>query len=149
MVRPLTDQGRTRSGCSAGRILDRCWWNGGGGWWSAWSSPRWWRSWRFVSAADDAVGNVVLAGELRFDAQQRCFHLVAGDEPVGVVWPARFIGKVEPPRITDEEGSTVVALGDRVEVRGRYVSGAGDECGPVDADSSGFIASGDIVLVGG
>lgn len=101
-----------------------------------------------ASEGDDAVGNVILAGELRFDAQQRCFYVVAGDETIGVVWPARFTGKVDPPRITDRSG-TVVALGDPFEVRGRYVSGAGDECGPVGAASSGFIAGGDVVLTGG
>lgn len=101
------------------------------------------------SEADDRVGNVVLGGELRFDALQRCFYVVADDEPVGVVWPARFNGKVDPPRITDEDRSTVVAVGDRLELRGRYVSSAGDDCGPVDATSNGFIASSDIVLVTG
>lgn len=101
------------------------------------------------SEGDDAVGNVILAGELRFDATQRCFYVVAGDEAIGVVWPARFTGKVDPPRITDGESGVVVALGDPFEVRGRYVSGTGDECGPVGTASSGFIAGGDVVLTSG
>lgn len=101
------------------------------------------------SEADAAVGKVVLAGELGFDSQQRCFYVVAGDESVGVVWPARFIGQADPPRITDEGDATIVAPGDRFEVRGRYISGAGDECGPVAAASTGFIAGGDVILTGG
>lgn len=101
------------------------------------------------SEVDSAVGEVVLAGELRFDARQRCFYVVAGDESVGVLWPARFVGKADPPRIADERKATVVALGDHFEVRGRYVPGVGDECGPLDEDSSGFMASGDVDLTTG
>jgi hypothetical protein len=101
------------------------------------------------SEADAVAGNVVVAGELQFDAQQHCFYVVAGDEEIGVLWPARFIGKLDPPRITDERNATVVGLGDPFEMRGRYVSEAGAECGPVDPESSGFIASSDVLLVTG
>lgn len=101
------------------------------------------------SEIDSAVGDVVLAGELRFDAKHRCFYVVAGDESIGVLWPARFVGKVDPRRITDERKAAVVALGDHFEVRGRYVPGVGDECGPLDEDSGGFMASGDIDLTTG
>lgn len=94
-------------------------------------------------------GNVVLVVELGFDEQQRCFYVLAGDGPIGVVWPARFIGRDDPPRITDDRGATVVAIGDRFEVRGRYAPGVGDRCGPVDGRASEFIASDHVVLTGG
>ena len=96
-----------------------------------------------------AAGNGVLAGELRFDAEQRCFYVLADVDPIGDVWPAGFKGRVDPPRLTAEAGATVVALGDRFEVRGRFASGVADGCGPVEAQSNGFIASGDIDLTRG
>ncbi len=99
--------------------------------------------------SDAAVGSASLMGELRFDEEQRCFYVVADGEPVGVVWPARFAGAVGPPRITDEDGSTVLATGDRFELEGRYVSDAGDDCGPVDVTSTGFFASSDVVPAAG
>jgi hypothetical protein len=89
-----------------------------------------------------------LGGELRFDARERCFYVMAGYDPIGVVWPADVTGTVDPPRISDGDGTTV-AVGDRFEVRGRFVSGVGNGCGPVDAGSNGFIASGDIDIAGG
>lgn len=101
------------------------------------------------SEADAAVGSVVLAGELRFDDQRRCFYVVAGGDPIGMLWPARFTGEVDPPRIAGDDGSTVVTAGDRFEVRGRYISAVGVECGPVAVESPGFVAGGDVELIDG
>lgn len=96
---------------------------------------------------DEAVGRFVLAGELRFDDDARCFYVVADGEPVGILWPARFTGKANPPRIAVTGGNTVLGVGDRFEVRGRYVSGIGEDCGPVGADSVGFLAGGEVLLL--
>lgn len=101
------------------------------------------------SEVDDVVGNVVMSGELRFDPQRRCFYVETADEPIGVVWPARFTGRADPPRITDDDGSIVVSAGESFTVRGRYLSGVSEPCGPADLESTGFVAAGDVVLTNG
>lgn len=101
------------------------------------------------SERDAVVGNVVMVGELRFDPQRRCFYVETREEPIGVVWPARFTGKADPPRITDDNGSTVVSAGDSFKVRGRYLSGVSEHCGTAGMESTSFVASDDVVLTNG